>query len=884
MGAAATVAASKCMSATKPSVGLEQIVTDLADAAHALVSIEEGVSGERKKPLEKGAGGSLEHLLGLASRLVSRANPRFVEVALSSPSKDPVRLGLVFGALRLLAETRHPGQAMAIDPLETALLRAKTHGSRHHADKTLGFVSHAVTSVRYVSSTVTASLCRRRSSLAALEKWGGRCSAPRVSAVLSARECLLEAVLRVLEDAWRTLPMNFLPLPSDELCMLAHLWARNRGLELRAHLLGSAAAQEHQGGGGPSIWLSAKESAYFAEQRKPLLTPRPAELRGIRLRQLRELLGLQHSWLQIPKYATEFGGRVRPSTHQLHTEVLVPIASCDGHSFAELYPPQPAQVFVSHFWGQEFEDLVLALERHALEMTGGSEDWPESCYWLGVFAETSAQTSCGKGRQMNAEQSGDPVNNNSNNKKKKNNDNNTNNNNHTNKSIKNPLAASMAVLASASCRSIAIVFDEAGRLPTRLWCLFELMLANESSLPVDACTTQCVLGRGHASAGRARSIAQRLLAVDPSMAVTSLPEDMQTLRQLLQQRASGIEALRHALLALAGPLFCLGEVLEPVVDLFTQQSLHPLSGSLFFPSVLEQQGTHGAKAGGSPGRTVEEGAVLSREQLAQRLLCEEGGSSCCFNGLLLEAAPGCGRGVLARSLLLGLSRPAPFSFSTRPPATSVLCAGAPPVGSVVRVMSGSPLLPIRVKAASLAKLMRQKQLSADDNVLSAWLRHEKDTDADDGVSCTITMGLLKELIDTPEKFGYGGVVLLLEGMEDSDAEASVLAAWLQGWLAQGPRRHRVLVTSRPPPMEGSEWHCSPAVAAAAAAARQRLAPVTATKGGAAEPRASDDSCSSSRFLIAEVQPLDRQDQETFCRVRRRSKAWTAKELEARGVV
>lgn len=315
-----------------------------------------------------------------------------------------------------------------------------------------------------------------------------------LAALRVARSAELREVLMELVEQSRCRP---------PLACLAWLWARSSApcSEWRLHRV----AQR----GSAQRWREAKELAYFQQQQRPLVDPRSASMRALRLEQLEELLRGHGEYLQEPAFDEELQCHRRPSCWDFYAKVLKP-ASIPGRSFVELYLPQEVHLVVSHSWLEAFEDLVLSLQRHASHRAReGLEKMiqPTPCpwgYWLSLLSSGPAEVPEGQ------------------------------------------MAAAME-----TAQQFLIAWDDAGRWSTRLWCLYELLTATKCEKPISVTCRSGVLGHGPALAEQSRRVARRLISSDPRCAV----DDLKALRETLGE--AGFQALDRALLAAAAPLLCI---------------------------------------------------------------------------------------------------------------------------------------------------------------------------------------------------------------------------------------------------------------------------------------------------------------------------------------
>lgn len=320
-----------------------------------------------------------------------------------------------------------------------------------------------------------------------------------LAALRVARSAALREVLMELVEQSHCRP----PLAS-----LAWLWARSsvRSAPCSAWRLHRVAQR-----GSAQRWREAKELAYFQQLQRPLVDPRSPSLRGLRLEQLEELLRGHGEYLQEPAFDEELQCHRRPSCLDFYAKVLKP-ASIPGRSFVELYLPQEVQLVVSHSSSEAFEDLVLSLQRHrwsAENVDAGPEmlqtrstrsTWG---YWLSLLSSGPAEVPEGQ------------------------------------------MAAAME-----TAQQFLIAWDDAGRWSTRLWCLYELLMATKCEKPISVTCRSGVLGRP-ALAEQSRRVAQRLVSSDPRCAA----DDLKTLGETLGE--AGFQALDRALLAAAAPLLCI---------------------------------------------------------------------------------------------------------------------------------------------------------------------------------------------------------------------------------------------------------------------------------------------------------------------------------------
>ncbi|CAK0896417.1 unnamed protein product, partial [Prorocentrum cordatum] len=315
---------------------------------------------------------------------------------------------------------------------------------------------------------------------------------------------------------------------------LASFWARGGALELRAHLLGADAV----------LWQAAKEKATFAARGRVLLTPRPPELCSVSLRQMREMYLAREDWFQALRQCRSTKEYGRPTMYDVREEIIEPLTRQSGLAFAELYPPQPAEVFAVHAWSQEFGDLLAALELHGRETCAGGDDWRERGCWVCAFAVSQHAVELGATLQR---------------------------------------SAFYAAMSSSACTSAAVVIDGAHRFFSRSWCLLETACALKLGLTVDLCTSGGMLNRLSRSRlqKEREQVARLLLRADPQAASAAEEQDA----AWIAAASEGAE-VRRALRQLAGTAYGLGEVLAPLQDLVTRQPVSPLQSELLAPATV----------------------------------------------------------------------------------------------------------------------------------------------------------------------------------------------------------------------------------------------------------------------------------------------------------
>jgi len=327
---------------------------------------------------------------------------------------------------------------------------------------------------------------------------------------------LREVLLEVVEES-RALP---------SFPRLASLWTCPPwpATELRMHLIARRGKRSHR-------WREAKETAYFQHAQLPLVDPRPASMRGLHLRHLQELLQRHATYLQEPAFDEQSQCYLRPTCWDFYAKVLKAV-SIEGRSFVELYLPQEVDWVVSHCWLQPFEDLVLGMERHALHCQSAliftnAPQKPGSLgnrsYWLSLLC--CLHMAAPSWSQFQAEHH-------------------------------------LLLAAMESSKNLLIVWDTAGRWSTRLWCLYELLVAEDLRAEIRVASLEGILGTA-ALANSSRRVARRMVASDPRNARARL-EELEYLKRIHGE--DGYHAMEGALLAAAVPLLCLGSIGSPPIQ------------------------------------------------------------------------------------------------------------------------------------------------------------------------------------------------------------------------------------------------------------------------------------------------------------------------------
>ena len=99
----------------------------------------------------------------------------------------------------------------------------------------------------------------------------------------------------------------------------------------------------------------------------PAPTPPPArapEESGVPLREFRRLVA-ENPWLATKRWNAHAGRAERPNMHDVVAEIIKPRTEAKLIAYAELLEPLKPQVFVSHWWGEEFLSFVRALRLFA---------------------------------------------------------------------------------------------------------------------------------------------------------------------------------------------------------------------------------------------------------------------------------------------------------------------------------------------------------------------------------------------------------------------------------------------------------------------------------------------------------------------------------------
>ena len=92
---------------------------------------------------------------------------------------------------------------------------------------------------------------------------------------------------------------------------------------------------------------------------------RAPEESGVPLQEFTRLLREHEAWLSTATWNALIGSACRPNMYDLVETIIKPLTKARLVSYAELLEPLAPQVFVSHWWGEEFVCFVRALQLFA---------------------------------------------------------------------------------------------------------------------------------------------------------------------------------------------------------------------------------------------------------------------------------------------------------------------------------------------------------------------------------------------------------------------------------------------------------------------------------------------------------------------------------------
>eukprot|EP00933_Yihiella_yeosuensis_P071210 TRINITY_DN7940_c0_g1_i7.p1 TRINITY_DN7940_c0_g1~~TRINITY_DN7940_c0_g1_i7.p1 ORF type:complete len:769 (-),score=124.33 TRINITY_DN7940_c0_g1_i7:86-2392(-) len=291
---------------------------------------------------------------------------------------------------------------------------------------------------------------------------------------------------------------------------------------------------------------------------------RPTELRGMKLSQLQDIIDTRpdpdyfneliyctyQDWCiknkvleaipeaEWPKstqlleesyeWKTERKKRLR-NMHDVNAAIIKPATKSRRCSYAELFPEQKVEYFVSHCWDHAFKNFIRALELYAHSV--GSED---PAFWICSFANLQHEVSLGESLQKS------PFN---------------------------------IALTCKTCKGVVMVLDSELVPLSRIWCLYEVMRTKQLELNFDMATEKGCLTRydpigdkSHELRRTVMLLGENLLQVDVANARASNEKDKEMIMSEIDKKV-GREQLNISIRAfLVQSMKAVLRILDPSVS------------------------------------------------------------------------------------------------------------------------------------------------------------------------------------------------------------------------------------------------------------------------------------------------------------------------------
>ncbi|CAE7396347.1 ANKRD50 [Symbiodinium necroappetens] len=233
---------------------------------------------------------------------------------------------------------------------------------------------------------------------------------------------------------------------------------------------------------------------------------RAPEESGVPLQEFTRLLTEHKAWLSTATWNPHTGCACRPNMYDVVETIIKPLTKARLVSYAELLEPLAPQVFVSHWWGEEFVCFVRALQLFAGTcMSQASSDFtdasntPEAnsdpganlAFWVCSFANRQWEVNLGSTLQ------------------------------------ESPFERA---LAAPSCTHVVMIMDPDATPLQRIWCLYEVLRAHALKKKFHIATDNGVLTFGSDEPfGQQRqdllTLTKRVLEIDPATAKASQEQD-----------------------------------------------------------------------------------------------------------------------------------------------------------------------------------------------------------------------------------------------------------------------------------------------------------------------------------------------------------------------
>jgi len=203
---------------------------------------------------------------------------------------------------------------------------------------------------------------------------------------------------------------------------------------------------------------------------------------------------LQHFWEHFKHFLLE------RNMHFVVANIVKPLTEKRQTSFVGLLLGKPVSYFVSHSWATPFQHFVQCLQRHAA-FTGALEP----TYWICSFANNQWDI---------AKEIGTDV-----------------------------LDSAFAKVLHSDVQGVVMVLDQQVQPLTRVWCLFEFLLASDRQLGLVFATDLGVLGDQGASPDIALQIGRELRTLQVANCYASVEEDRQRIFQFIRDRMGSLATM-----------------------------------------------------------------------------------------------------------------------------------------------------------------------------------------------------------------------------------------------------------------------------------------------------------------------------------------------------
>eukprot|EP00930_Biecheleria_cincta_P084173 TRINITY_DN73661_c0_g1_i1.p1 TRINITY_DN73661_c0_g1~~TRINITY_DN73661_c0_g1_i1.p1 ORF type:complete len:724 (-),score=137.75 TRINITY_DN73661_c0_g1_i1:67-2238(-) len=239
----------------------------------------------------------------------------------------------------------------------------------------------------------------------------------------------------------------------------------------------------------------------------PSEPPRAAENSGIPLGELQRLVSERRDWLQTRSWNSHVKAEQRPTMYEVVPHIIKPRTKSRRCSYAELLEAMAPQVFVSHWWGEEFVNFVQALYCYALAQHPLQRNLRDGLvYWICSFAN----------RQWTVDLGGSLE--------------------------ESPFERA---LGASSCDTVLMVVDKSVSPLQRIWCLYEVLRAHALEKTFHVATEHGVLTYGQEEPhdevrADLLKLSEKVMLLDASSAQASQDSDRRAILQAIEEQV-GLE-------------------------------------------------------------------------------------------------------------------------------------------------------------------------------------------------------------------------------------------------------------------------------------------------------------------------------------------------------